>query len=56
MTVKSFPAMVAQLDVYLTGDPEVVGSTCQVCNIFLWRFDHEIFSTVILFLPLNQEG
>ena len=28
----------------------------QVRNIFSWRFDHEIFSTVILSLPLNQEG
>ena len=27
----------------------------QVGNILLWRFDHEIFSTVILFLPLIQE-
>ena len=27
-----------------------------VGNILLWRFDHEIFSTVILSLPLIQEG
>ena len=29
---------------------------CRVGNILSWRFDHEIFSTVILFLPLIQEG
>ena len=28
----------------------------RVSNILLWRFDHEIFSTVILSLPLIQEG
>ena len=28
----------------------------QVSNILLWRFDHEIFSTVILSLLLIQEG
>ena len=28
----------------------------QVGNILSWRFDHEIFSTVILSLPLIQEG
>ena len=27
----------------------------RVGNILSWRFDHEIFSTVILFLPLIQE-
>ena len=29
---------------------------CRVSNILSWRFDHEIFSTVILSLPLIQEG
>ena len=29
---------------------------CWVANILLWRFDHEIFSTVILSLPLIHEG
>ena len=29
---------------------------CRVGNILSWRFDHEIFSTVILSLPLIQEG
>ena len=39
----------AQLDARPTGDQEAVG------NILPWRFDHEIFSTVILSLPLIQE-
>ena len=39
-----------------TGDQEVAGSTpAEVVNILSWRFDHEIFSTVILSLPLIQE-
>ena len=28
----------------------------RISNILSWRFDHEIFSTVILSLPLIQEG
>ena len=28
----------------------------RVGNILSWRFDHEIFSSVILSLPLIQEG
>ena len=41
----------AQLDSRPTGfDPRRVG------KILSWRFDHEIFSTVILSLPLIQEG
>ena len=40
-----------------TGDQEVAGSTpAKVGNILSWWFDHEIFSTVILSLPLIQEG
>ena len=40
-----------------TGDQEVAGSTlAEVGNILSWRFDYEIFSTVILSLPLIQEG
>ena len=40
-----------------TGDQEVAGSTpAEVGNILSWRFDQEIFSTVILSLPLIQEG
>ena len=38
-----------------TGDQEVSGSTpAEVGNILSWRFDHEIFSTVILSLTLIQ--
>ena len=40
-----------------TGDQEVAGSTpAEVCNILSWRsmINHEIFSTVILTLPLIQ--
>ena len=50
------PASVAQLDAHLTGDQEVVGcwfDLRRVGNILLWRFDHEIFSTVILSLLLR---
>ena len=40
-----------------TGDQEVAGSTpAEVGNIISWRFDHEIFSTVILSFPLIEEG
>ena len=55
--MKSLPASVAQLDARPTGDQEVAGSTPRrVGNILSWKFDHEIFSTVILSLPLIQEG
>ena len=38
-------------------DQEVVGSTrARSGNILSWRFDHKIFSTVILSFPLIQEG
>ena len=48
----------AQLDAHLTGDQAVAGSIPpqQVGNILSWRFDHEIFSMVILFLLLIKEG
>ena len=50
------PASGAQLDARPTGDQEVAGSTPRrVGNILSWRFDHEVFSTVILSLPLIQE-
>ena len=40
-----------------TGDQEVAGSTpAEVGNILSVKIDHEIFSTVILSLPLIQEG
>ena len=45
----------AQLDARTTGD-QVAGSTpAEVGKILSWRFDHEIFSTIILSLPLIQE-
>ena len=48
---------VAQLDVHSTGNQEVVGSTPRrVGNILSLRFDPEILPTVILSLPLIQEG
>ena len=52
----TLPALLAQLDVHPTGDQEVVGLTPWIGNILSWRFDHEIFSIVILSLPLIQEG
>ena len=39
-----------------TGDQEVVGSTPRSQQHSFVEIDHEIFSTVILFLPLIQEG
>ena len=49
------PASVAQLD-GPTSDQEIAGSTpAEVGNILSWRLI-EIFSTVILSLPLIQEG
>ena len=47
----------AQFDARPTGVQEVPGSTpAEVDNILSWRFDHEIFSTVILSFLLIQEG
>ena len=47
----------AQLDVHPTGDQEVAGSTpAELATFFSWRFDHEIFSAVILSLQLILEG
>ena len=43
------PTSVAQLDARPTGDQEVAGSTPL-------GFDHQMISTVILSLPLIQEG
>ena len=47
MYIKIKPASVAQLDARPTGDQEVADSS---------GLDHKIFSTVILSLPLIQEG
>ena len=50
-------ALVAQLDVRPTGNYEVAGSTPtgSATQSFM-EIDHEIFSTVILSLPLIHEG
>ena len=54
--IRELPASVAQLDGGPTGDQEVAGSTPtgsgQHSSL---RFDHELFSLVILSLPLIQE-
>ena len=50
------PASVAQLDARPTGDQEVAGSTPLGRQHSFVENDHEIFSTVILSLPLIQEG
>ena len=47
----------AQLDMHPIDDQEIDGfDPCQIGNILSWRFDHEIFPTVILSLQLIQEG
>ena len=51
------PALVAQLDTHSTGDQEVASSTpCLGWQHSFVEIDDEIFSTVILSLPLIQEG
>ena len=45
----------AQLDARPTGDQEVVGSIPAESATFFVEIDHEIFSTVIISLPLIQE-
>ena len=52
----SKPASVAQLDARPTGDQEVTVSNPAEDGNILVEIDHEIFSTVILSLPLIQEG
>ena len=49
------PALMAQLDMHPTDDQEVVGLIPTGLASLSWRFDHEIFSTVILSLLLIQE-
>ena len=46
----------AQLDALPTGDQEVAGSTRRDRQHSFVEIDHEIFSMVILSLPLIQEG
>ena len=50
------PAPVAQLGVRSSGDQEVALDPRQVQQHSFIDIDHEIFSTVILSLPLIQEG
>ena len=45
--------MLVQLDAHLTGDQEVEGWTQPGQQHSFVEIDLEIFSTVILFLPLN---
>ena len=49
-------ALVAQLDAHPTGDQEVVGLTPMGRQHSFVEIDHEIFSMVILSLPLISEG
>ena len=49
-------ASVAQSDVQLTADQEVVGSICPDCQHTFVEIHQEIFSMVIFSLPLIQEG
>ena len=46
----------AQLDTCPNGDQKVEDSTPAGLATFFLKIDHEIFSTVILSLPLIQEG
>ena len=46
----------AQLDACPTGDQEVAGLTPARSATSFSEVDHEIFSTVVLFLPPIQEG
>ena len=54
-TVKQ-PASVARLDALPTGDRKLWGRPPPGRQHFCVETDHEIFSTVILSLPLIQEG
>ena len=50
------PASVDQLDARPTGGQEIAGSIPLGWQHSFLEIDHEIFSTVILFLSLIQEG
>ena len=51
------PALLAHSYACPTCDQKVAGfSPCQVCQHFFVAIDHEIFSAVILSLPLIQGG
>ena len=51
-----WPASEAQSDAHLTGDQEVAGLTLTGWQHSFVEIDHEMFSMVILSLPLIQEG
>ena len=55
-TPPPMPASVAQLDARPTGGQEVSGSTSPDPQNSFVEIDHKIFSTVIISLPLIQEG
>ena len=50
------PVLADKLCVRPTSDQEVAGSNPEGPGKILMEIDHEIFSTVILSLPLIQEG
>ena len=50
------PVFVAQLDAQCTGDQEIGGLTLPGSQHSFMEIDHEILSTVILSLPLIQDG
>ena len=56
VSIGMMSALLAQLDAHLTGDQEIAGSTPTMSVNFFVEIDHELFSTVILCLPLIQEG
>ena len=54
--VYGFSALVALSDSRPTGDQEVAGSTTAGWQHSFIKIDHEIFSMVILTLPLIKKG
>ena len=50
------PISVAQLDAHPTGNQEVAGLTLSGWQLYFAEIDHEIFSTVILSLPLRKNA
>ena len=56
LSLYSSQALMAQLIAHLTGNQEVAGLTPAWLQHSFVEIDHEIFSTIILFLPLTQEG
>ena len=54
--MQAYPASMAQLDARPTADQEVAGLTPPGRQHSFLEIDHEMFSMVILSLPLLQEG